>query len=194
MDLSAEMFRVDANNAYNDLAINISAFRYFWMGERTFSKGSQTAWVPSNKGLYHKFYNAVFTDIGALYKSHQISPQFIYADNGENQLTRAALGPPANLRCLGGGVYPPPHAWQTSELIGGARSARRRSKAFHKGDSNAIWKFSLQGQMLGQDQVRYQSCLVLPYRLPRWEQRQLEVQTPRECYWRDGEDAMQISD
>ena len=47
-------------------------------------------------------------------------------------LTRAELGPPANLRWLGGGEYRPP-PYLTFEPRGRARSVRRRSKALNEG-------------------------------------------------------------
>ena len=43
--------------------------RYFWMGMQTFAMGPQTAWAPWNEGPYSIFCNAVFTDIGAFFKS-----------------------------------------------------------------------------------------------------------------------------
>ena len=37
--LSERLFDLDENNLYDDLIINITGRRYFWMGEQTFTKG-----------------------------------------------------------------------------------------------------------------------------------------------------------
>ena len=84
----------------------------------------------------------------------------------KNKLTGAELGSPASFRCLvgGGRISPPPSNFRTNR-----RSEKREAaiESSQRGDSNAIFKLPLQGQMLGQGQVKDQSGLFSPYRLPR---------------------------
>ena len=72
-------------------------------------------------------------------------------------LTCAELGSPANLRWLwGGGEYraPPPLSNFRTIMPSAKREAAIESS--QREDSNAILKFSQQGQMLGQGRVKGQ--------------------------------------
>ena len=61
---------IEDNYVYKALTVRYTkqcGSRYFWMVEQTYSKGPNTAWAPSNKGLLPISYNAGFTDIGAFW-------------------------------------------------------------------------------------------------------------------------------
>ena len=88
-----------------------------------------------------------------------------------SNLICAELGYPANFSWLGGAyIAPPPSNFRTNRRIEEGEATIESSQQY---DSNAFLKFSKQGQMSGQGQVKGQSWLVSLCRLPRPDQRQL---------------------